>query len=851
MKKKLMILVALLLAMTMLAGCGTQAGKPETTQEEGTVPSTAPQGNAAEAAEPTQDATGASGEPEGYRTQYLRLQDPTLTAGLENGTAIGETIYFTSLGVIEDNTPEGITPDWPEQYWTYGPVLCRTGADGSIEKVPYAPTVETTDPGDNCGVVFETLCAMPDGKLWIVEKHYHYWNDAPETMMESDPEYGSYFHSDERYQLTCVREDGSLVSSFSLDALQSHAEEMKNAEGDYGFEIPGMAMDEKGRICLAVHEWFSGKGSFIQDNRICLLDADSGNVMDTFPMNNTPEYMTPLRDGSIAICCFESGSERIGLLDLETKSLRDSVAINDYVSGMTAGSGAYTVYYSAGDSFYGLDLVSGESKKLLNWIDCDVARQGSESVCVLPDGRIVTTASGESAGRMENDLIVLSPVEKGAFPERKTLHLAVMNLYPFTSAMVSRFNRSNTEYRIEVTDYSQYNDYSSANEEDWNAGITRLQTEIIAGDVPDLLDISLLSAERLGSKGILTDLYPYIDADPEFGREDLLEHVLEAFDEDGKLYQTVGNFYVLTTAGMSEVVGDKIGWNMSDFEAAMQRLQAENPNCTVFDRYTTKDLALTFLLYLDLENFVDWNTGECRFDTEEFIHFLEFVKSFPTVFDWQTESGSDLFDQDTRLRMGLQLMKQCNFACFEDLQVNTIGLSGAPCTFIGYPTENGVGSMFAQIGNSIAITSSCPDKEAAWQFVREFFLPDYQEQFLGSVFPTNRSTYEKMKLEAMTPRYQRNPDGSYTLNAEGQRIEEDRGDMIVNGVSYPYKTVTEDEIAVVEQIIAATDSILHTDSSLKEIIVDGAAPYFADQRSVEEVTKLIQSKAMLYVNEQR
>ena len=108
-----------------------------------------------------------------------------------------------------------------------------------------------------------------------------------------------------------------------------------------------------------------------------------------------------------------------------------------------------------------------------------------------------------------------------------------------------------------------------------------------------------------------------------------------------------------------------------------------------------------------------------------------------------------------------------------------------------------------------------------------------------------------MKSEATTPKYQRNPDGSYMLSAEGKRIEEDRGSMQVNGVTVPYKTATEEDVARVEEIINATTNILHTDDSLKEIIIDGALPYFADQRSVDEVVKLIQSKAMLYVNEQR
>ena len=159
--------------------------------------------------------------------------------------------------------------------------------------------------------------------------------------------------------------------------------------------------------------------------------------------------------------------------------------------------------------------------------------------------------------------------------------------------------------------------------------------------------------------------------------------------------------------------------------------------------------------------------------------------------------------------------------------------------------------MFAQIGNSFAITSTCADKEAAWQFIRQFFLPEYQEQFLGEVFPTNRAVYEKMKSEATTPKYQRNPDGSYMLSEEGKRIEEDRGSMQVNGVTVPYKTVSDEDVARVEEIINATTNILHTDDSLKKIIIDGALPYFADQKSVDEVVKLIQSKAMLYVNEQR
>ena len=842
MKKKFTILIALLLTVSLLAGCG---GTPSET-----IQAAEQKVGMTGAVKAEKEAEETEAEPAGYRAQYLELEDSNLTAGLDHAAVVGETVYFTSLGVISDETPAGVSPEWPEQYWVYGPVLCKVGTDGSIERLPYQPKQSDAGQGENSGVVFEGLCAAQDGNLWVLEKHYRYGSEPSGETAGTEQEHGSSFRNEEHEMLVCVREDGTVVSEFSLDGLKNHAEEVKDLEGSYSFEVAGMALDKDGHICLAIHEWFSGTANYIQEDRIVLLDPQTGSVADSFRMSSTPEYMVGLANGEIAICCYERG-ELIGLLDLEEKGLKDTVQLGDFVNGMAAGDGEYPVIYSAGDSVYGLNFETGEPVKLFNWIDCDVARQGDESICVLQDGRIVTTSTQETVNGIENDLIVLSKNAAGEVSQKKVLRLAVMNLYPFTSKMVSRFNRSNPDYRIEVTDYSQFNNYSSANEDERNAGINRLQTEIIAGDMPDILDISLLSADRLGSKGLVEDLYPYMDADPELNRSDLLEHVIQAFEENGKLYQTVGNFYILTTAGLSRVVGDQIGWTMDEFQEAMSRLQAENPNCTVFERYTTQDLALTFLLYLELENYVDWSSGECGFQSDGFIKLLEFVKSFPTVYSWETDGGADDYDTDTRLLMGLQLMKQCNFACFEDLQVNTAGLGGEPCTFVGYPTENGVGSMFAQIGNSFAITSSCADKDAAWQFIRQFFLPEYQEQFLGEVFPTNRSVYEKMKSEATTTKYQRNPDGSFMLNEEGKRIEEDLGSMQVNGVTVPYRTASEEDVARVEEIINATTNILHTDDSLKRIIIDGALPYFADQRSVDEVVKLIQSKAMLYVNEQR
>ena len=630
---------------------------------------------------------------------------------------------------------------------------------------------------------------------------------AEETGMEEEAP------SRDLYYLTSLKPDGSLISHIPLDSLESHAQEVQSADGSYTLMMNGIALNGEGQICLSVSEWFVGRGNFFEDNRIVMLDGKTGAVLKTVSLEDSADYIVSLPDGRIAAATYAEGQPAVSVLDGKTLGVEVTWKTEDFIDLLAAGQDSSAVYYSAGDSLYRMNLEDGEVGKVLGWTESDVMHTASDSFCLFGDRQIAAVHERDTSKGVQNELVVLSPDAGGTGSEKEVIRLAVLNLYPFTSEMVIRFNRNNPNYRIEVTDYSEYDDYSSDDEADWNAGVNRLQTEIIAGNAPDLIDISLLSADRFGSSGLLEDLYPLIDADPELNRSDLNEHVLKAFEEDGKLYQTVSNFYILTTAGLASRVGNEMGWTMDSLQQAMQNLRAENPESTVFDRFITADDVLTFLLYLELEDYVDWTTGECRFDSESFVKLLEFVASFPSSFDWEAENPTlaDM-DSDARIMEGIQLLK---------------------------------------IGNSFAITSNCRDKEAAWQFVRQFFLPDYQEQFMGFVFPTNLQVYENMKEDAMTVKYERNPDGSFVLNEDGSRKEAERDTTTVNGRLYQFRIVSEEDVALVEKVIAATTRVLGMDDSMKAIITEGAAPFFAGQRSAEEAAKLIQSKAVLYVNEQR
>jgi hypothetical protein len=183
--KKLTILIALLLTVSMLAGCGGNTA--ETTPASNQVTAGAEAASTGKEAEEPADATNETptGEQASYHAQYLQLADSTLTAGLDHASAVGDTVYFTSLGVISDETPEGVTPEWPEQYWVYGPVIGLTDLNGNTQILPYSPERPERRPGENSGVLFERLYAAEDGSLWVLENHYV---TSEESSTEERPE---------------------------------------------------------------------------------------------------------------------------------------------------------------------------------------------------------------------------------------------------------------------------------------------------------------------------------------------------------------------------------------------------------------------------------------------------------------------------------------------------------------------------------------------------------------------------------------------------------------------------------------------------------------------------------------
>lgn len=733
-----------------------------------------------------------------------------------------ETGFYTveneKVGEMEHDAPA----EYEGQYDIYETRLYLNGYDGTRTKLEnYAP-VKLESHGQTFTSSLSQLCLMADGSLMSLETLYLSWSDAPEGVDEDSDEYWNYYQYEQHSYLRSLDATGAELSCAELSS---------SSNGDDSFYPYNMVVTDDGKVVVA------------SDMLIRVFNTD-GSVDFDIDLDNYPENLIKLRDGNVGVLAYGNDGYGIQLVDIASRSLGKTLKLKGWTQNMITGDGDYDIYYTNGLSFYGYNFDTETETKIFSWLDCDVNTNDLSNQYVLSDGRIVAVTN-EWDGKYENctsELITISKVPSSSLPQKTYITLGTQGLNWDTQELIVKFNRNSDQYRIQVNDYSEYN-----TEDDYSAGLTKLTTEIMAGNVPDILDLSGFSVSQLAGKGLIADLDSFFDADPDLNKSDFIPNVLAAFEVDGKLYSTVSNFNIQGVAGASSIVGDTPGWNYEQLQEALAKMPE---GCQIFNYYTTSQDVLSSCLALDMGTLVDWTTGQCNFDSQGFIDMLKFASQFQNDFNWDSYEYSDDDDDYTRVAQGKQMLLNTYISDFNDLPMYD-AIFGGSVTYIGYPTSSGTGNMLNFNNSGYAISARCENKDAAWQFIRTFFTEDFQKEQYG--FPSNINAYNAKLKEAMTPEYMKDGNGNYVLDENGNKIEVSRSAMSWgSGDNYiEIYATTQEQADKLWELITTTTKVADYSSSIYDIVNEQTPAFFSGQKSAEEVARLIQNKANIYVNEQR
>jgi ABC-type glycerol-3-phosphate transport system substrate-binding protein len=732
----------------------------------------------------------------------------------------GDKIVFAADAIIDADT------------FTYGTKLFSMNIDGSnmSELANYVPP--SPMPGVEGNFSINAISVDNEGNIWVMEEGWFYTFNLPDDF--DGDENDKWYYYEHLGGISSIRKldsTGAEILTLSLTDLN-----LITSPDDY-FQVLAFVVDGDGNIYLsaATNEGNSVYVITPGSNRPIKIEVEGWSWVNRFII---------MPDGQVAFAGDSTNEEGfyvrvLQTIDVAAGKIGESVELPRNAWDVYAGGGDYDIIFNQNNALYGREIETGEVVLLVNWLNTDIPQGNMDNITMLPDGRIMLTNQSWSVSGSSFDLVLLTRTAYSELPERIVLTLATLWSSQELRASVSEFNRTNQEYRIHVVDFSAFN-----TEDDWNAGLTRLSTEIIAGRVPDILDLSSLPARQYANRGFLESLYEYIDNDPEINRSDLMEGALRAAEINGNLYQLFSGFTISTLIGHPSVVGSNPGWNMQEFQAVLDaNPQADFP----LGQWLTKWSFLESTIMFSLDEYVDWTRGTTNFDSQNFIQLLEFANTFPDEFDWGRNwdigwPDDGWMDEDQLIAMGRQIMVRLSW--FSDFWTyrQYLAYFGGEIVFKGFPTEDRNGSSI-MIPNSFAMSAESKHKDGVWEFMRTLLFADWQRENAMWFLPTNRTYFNERLEEAMREDPNFGVHRSVVVIGDGPDMAWSPPEM---------KPLTQ---ADADRLFALIDSITFTaswniDEGLMNIIKEGAEDFFNGVRSAADAARIIQSRASIYVSEQ-
>lgn len=617
-----------------------------------------------------------------------------------------------------------------------------------------------------------------------------------------------------------IWEENRTLVKMKLDGTEEWRISLDEIAGEEAVYVNEIACDKEGQVIV-----FFGNG------KVAVIGADSV-VKKQLDVGEESSGTAMISDnGKVMLTVWGEQGQYIRELNMETGQLSENYKVpgNSYNYSYYPGYG-YDLFLTDSVALYGYNLGDEALTEIMNFVDSDLDASGIYNIYGKDDTQFY--ASYYSYGEDRTCYGLFTKVAPEDVKEKKLIKLGCCYLDYDVRREVVAFNKSNEEYRIQIIDYSTYN-----TEDDYTQGYTKLNTDIVSGNIPDIIMLNAsLPTDSYISKGLFEDLYPYIDADEEMDRSDFITNVFDAFSTDGKLYQLVPAYTIFSVAAKTSDVGNRPGWTLDDLNAVM----ATKPEGTQVFFDTIRDSVLHHSIQMSSEQFINWETGECNFDSDGFIKLLEFVNQFPEEFDYSIYEDDSFWEgYESVYRDDKALLSITYLAQFADYNRMEKGTFGEEITMIGFPAANEKGSAL-DYNLSLAMSSKSKNKDGAWQFLRYFLSYEYQKDTYG--FPTNRQRYEELKQQAM--------EKPFYLDENGQKVEYDET-YYINGVEIVIPPMTAEEVQKVEDFIFSIDQTTVYNEDLTNIITEEAAAYFSGQKSAQEVASIIQSRVSIYVNENR
>lgn len=382
--------------------------------------------------------------------------------------------------------------------------------------------------------------------------------------------------------------------------------------------------------------------------------------------------------------------------------------------------------------------------------------------------------------------------------------------------------------------------------------LKRLNTEIMAGEGPDILVLDNMPVDSYIEKGLLQDLTPVLNNLS--GEEELFQNIIDAVKKENQIYMVpceVRLPVMMADENYLSQVND-----LKDLADMTEQMREENPEKDLFGLCSEKSIMRLF----SMTCVPAWTTEDGALNREAIREFLEQTKriydaqmdgiSDKTIDRYQTLAeeyvlyhGVDSFEDSDYVRMtGINLMNyvggfnQSLFGAFDYMDIISIqkteGFENAQ-----WSVMKGQSSNVFWAKTLIGLNAASAHKELAEDFIG-MCLGKENQSYLYNSLSVNKAAFDENFIAKAGEADSNGIYGSVvTQSDEGIRI------VLI------YYCPDEKQVAAYRTCMEEADTAYIEDVMLEEAVYEAGISYMQGNISLEEAVSAVEKKVALYMAE--
>ncbi len=389
---------------------------------------------------------------------------------------------------------------------------------------------------------------------------------------------------------------------------------------------------------------------------------------------------------------------------------------------------------------------------------------------------------------------------------------------PSLNYYISVFNRRSTEYHVSIS--------LPEDPEDMEKYQTDLNKAFASGEGPDIIINGIMNQKNMVRGGLIAPVDDLVT-----DKSAYFEGALKSGQFEEVQYGIPYEFYFDTAAYSGKLFGDSDSITLNDFIDKATEMDAK----AVALGLTGEEIVFKYGFY-DEKNttFIDWTEKKSHLDSQEFIDFINFVARYagsPTI-----DEGNYKDKLDAGAVMSESMIigdpERMNYldACFD----GNVSLAG-------YPRTEGCGVYMTC--NMLYLNSKAECTDGAKAFLKFIISQDAQMLVAENRYVNDDSQSQIGNFPVEKEAFYREIE-----LAQMQKASE-KANSSMNGISYPSGRLSRESAEKIKTMAEKACPVNSELDDIVDIIYEELEPFFAGQRSAEDVANVMSSRVQIYLDE--